>query len=124
MSYEVYRVVSAGMPRDHHSIFVETSDDGSGYIFQVVGNIQNGMEYDDKPAERPDESATFQGKVYIGKVSVANYPRIKAICTAIPAPKKQFEGPHCLFPGEPLRRCQEWTKEAIDALLAAGVLEN
>jgi hypothetical protein len=124
MSYNVYRVAYAGLPRDHHAIFVEMNDDQSGHIFQVVGDIQNGMTHGHKPGKRPEESATYQGKVLIGKVSVANYSRIKPICDAIPPPKKQFEGPRRLYPGEPIRRCQEWTKEAVEALAAEGVLEK
>jgi hypothetical protein len=41
-----------------------------------------------------------------------------------PLQKKQFEGPRRLYPGEPIRRCQEWTKEAVETLAAEGVLEK
>ncbi|KAL4812260.1 hypothetical protein BDW67DRAFT_170432 [Aspergillus spinulosporus] len=68
MSYNVYRVAYAGLPRDHHAIFVEINDDQSGHAFQVVGDIQNGMTHGHKPAKKPEESATYQGKVLIGKV--------------------------------------------------------
>jgi hypothetical protein len=124
MSYNVYLVAYTGVPRDHHAIFVEMNPDKSGHIFQVTGTIQQGMNHNDKPAKKPDESASYQGQEFIGKVSVANFPRIKAICEGIPAPKKQFEGGRRLYPQEPIRRCQEWTKEAMDALVAAGVLEK
>lgn len=124
--YNVYRVVSAGLPRDHHAIFVETNmPDGTGWIFEVTGNIQNGMLHNDEPTqEKPEESATYQSKSLIGKVAVADFGRIKPICQAVPAPKKQFDGPRRLYPQEPLRRCQEWTQEAIDALFDARVLEK
>lgn len=124
VSYDVYRVESAGMPRDHHAIFVQTNNDGSGHTFQVTGNIQTGMVYEDKPTERPEDLATYQGKLLIGTVTAANYDRIKEVCKGIPAPKKQFDGPRRLFPNEQLRRCQEWTKEAIDALLSAKVVDH
>ncbi|KAL2861623.1 hypothetical protein BJX68DRAFT_260435 [Aspergillus pseudodeflectus] len=124
MSYTVYRVASVGMPRDHHAIFVEVNDDQSGHLFQVVGNIQNGMTHGHRPAEKPEEWIDYQGKIYIGRVSTANYSRIQPICDAILPPKKQFEGPRRLYPAEPIRRCQEWTQEAIDALVTAGILEQ
>ncbi|KAG5290953.1 hypothetical protein I7I50_00866 [Histoplasma capsulatum G186AR] len=124
MSFEVYRVAYAGLPRDHHAIFVVTNDDQSGHLFQVTGNIQNGMTFEDKPGKKPEESASFQSKVFVGKVSAANFSRVKAICEDIPAPKKQFEGPRRLYPEEPIRRCQEWTTEALEALVNENVIES
>ncbi|CEL05129.1 hypothetical protein ASPCAL06249 [Aspergillus calidoustus] len=97
-----YRVASVGMPRDHHAIFVEVNDDQSGHLFQVVGNIQNGMTHGHRPAEKPEEWIDYQGKIYIGRVSTANYSRIQPICDAILPPKKQFEGPRRLYPAEPI----------------------
>lgn len=123
MSYNVYRVASVGFPRDHHSIFVETQDDQSGWIFEVVGNIQNGMIHRDTEAKKPELSVTFQEKVLIGKIVAANFHQIKPICESVPAPKKQFDGAQRICPEEPSRRCQEWTKEAINALHNAGIFE-
>lgn len=120
MSYNVYRVSYAGLPRDHHAIFVEMNNDQSGWLFQVTGDIQNGMIHNDKP----EESGTYQSKIAIGTVAPGDFARIKPTCESIPAPKKQFEGPRRLYPNEPLRRCQEWTQETIDALDKAGILKN
>jgi uncharacterized membrane protein len=57
MSYNVYRVAYAGLPRDHHAIFVEINDDQSSHVFQVVGDIQNGMTHGHISAKKPEESA-------------------------------------------------------------------
>jgi len=57
-------------------------------------------------------------------VTIANYPRVEEICDSIAPPKKQFERNRRLYPNEPLRRCQEWTVEAIQALTQAGVLQT
>lgn len=124
MSYNVYRVSYAGLPRDHQAIFVETNDDQSGHVFQVTGDIQNGMTHNDKPAKKPEDSASYQSKQHIGKIAAADFARIKRTCESIPAPKKQFEGPRRLYPNEPLRRCQEWTQEAINALVNEGILKR
>ncbi|EGC46625.1 conserved hypothetical protein [Histoplasma capsulatum var. duboisii H88] len=124
MSFEVYRVAYFGLPRDHHAIFVATNDDLSGDLFQVTGDIQNGMTFEHKPSKKPEESTSFQSRVFVGKVSAANFSRVKPICEAIPPPKKQFQGPHQLYPEEPIRRCQEWTAEALEALVNEHVLEN
>ncbi len=125
MSYAVYRVSYVGLPRDHHAIFIETheSGDGTGHIFQVTGNIQTGMTFEDKPAKQPESSASYAGKTKIGNITAANYPQqVKTICQSIPPPKKQFDGPKKIYPAEPIRRCQEWTDDAIGALTEAQVV--
>ncbi len=123
MSYNVYLASYIGAPRNHQAIFVETEPDNSGRVFQVKGDIQNGMTYESKPAKRPDDSATFVEKVFIGTVSEANFSRIHSICDGITPPAKQFDLAKRLNPQVPLRRCQEWTNEAVQALKTEGVLE-
>lgn len=125
MSHQVFLVASLGAPRDHHAIFVVLDGgDGSGYIFQVTGNIQNGMTYEVKPGQKPEESVDFVSKSYLGWVDATDYDRVNDICRSIPPPAKQFEGSKRLNPREPLRRCQEWTREAAQALEAGGVLHS
>jgi hypothetical protein len=124
MSYNVYLVSYLGAPRDHHAIFVETKSDKSGYIFQVIGDIQSGMSFGHKDAKRPEDSTSFVSQEHIGTVSEANYDRIESIVETIEPPKKQFDGPRRINPREPLRRCQEWTADAVEALKSAGVLES
>ena len=123
MFYNVFLAAFIGAPRDHHAIYVETSADGAGYIFQVTGDIQNGMKYECKPGKKPENSASFSGKTYLGWIDVTHWNQIGDICSRVPPPKKQFKGPKKLFPKEPLRRCQDWTREAIQALTDAGVLQ-
>lgn len=124
MSYNVYRVSYTGLPRDHHAIFVEMNNDKSGWLFQVTGDIQTGMRHNDKAARKPEESGTYQSKIAIGTVATEDFERIKPTCESILAPKKQYDGPRRLYPREPVRRCQEWTQEAIDALVKEGILKN
>jgi hypothetical protein len=123
MSYNVYLVSSQGLPRSNHAIFFETEADGSGFTFQVTGNIQQGMTHYHKDAEKPENSNSFVSKIYLGTTSHANYKGAEEICNAIEPPRKQFDGPTRLYPDVPLRRCQEWTQEAIAALKNAGVIE-
>ncbi|KJZ70456.1 hypothetical protein HIM_10158 [Hirsutella minnesotensis 3608] len=124
MSYYVYRVAYLGAPRNHHAIFIETNADGSGALVHVTGDIQNGMRFEHKAARRPEESASFVEKTLLGWVSTDNYGYIGNICKSIPPPKKQFNGPKRLYPKEPLRRCQEWTNEVVQALFSNGVLQT
>lgn len=122
MSYPVFLVVSLGFSLDHHAIFVETNPDQSGQIFQVTGNIQTGMKYETKPGIKPENSAEFLSKELLGHVAASTYPRVNEICTQVPVPGKQFDGAKRIDPKTPIRRCQEWTKEAADALKQAGVV--
>jgi hypothetical protein len=117
---KVYLVASAGMPRNHHSLLVETDNPtpGAGHIYQVTGNVQNGMTFEDKPRPFPPETEdpTFISKCLIGKVSSDDYAdRFRQVCLDIAPPKR-------LYPSEPLIRCQEWTAMAIAALKEAGVV--
>ena len=67
MSYEAFLVAFLGVPRDHHSIFIQTDEtEGTGYLFHVVGTIQTGMEYEAKEYKNPESSASFMSKTSIG----------------------------------------------------------
>ena len=126
MSYEVDLLsrLSLGQ-RDHQGIFVETHETipMSGHIFHVIGNVQQGMEFEHKTAHRPEDSAAFSNKVFLGNVKIEDYPQVLEICEAVEPPKKQFEKAKRIYPGVPLRKCQEWTKDAVAALLAARIIQ-
>lgn len=126
MSYAVYLIIETSIPLDHHALFVETNEAGpqTGHVYNVKGDIQNGMVYEEKTTEEPEKSPVFAEKRRIGSVSKEDYPRLIAVCQSLPVPKKQFEGARRLYPKEPLRRCQEWTREAIQALLEAKLVQQ
>ncbi|KAI7544177.1 hypothetical protein KC331_g6965 [Hortaea werneckii] len=111
------------MPRDHHAIFVETNTDTSGRLFHVTGTIAQGMLYEEKELKFPDLSYSHENMTLLGAVDKADLDQFRQICQSIPPPKKQFEVPKRLNPKEPLRRCQEWTEEAFDALKGQGILK-
>ncbi|KAJ4366820.1 hypothetical protein N0V83_007345 [Neocucurbitaria cava] len=113
-----------GAPRNHVGIFVEVNEDLSGSLFQVTGSIQNGMTFGHKKAYRPEDSASYVSKTYVGTIAKDDYARIQAIVEAIPPPPKQFNGPRRIDPSKPLITCQEWTKEAVQALKDGGVLKE
>ncbi|KAK6517334.1 hypothetical protein TWF281_003991 [Arthrobotrys megalospora] len=128
MSWPIYLIVSLGGGRqDHHTLFVETEDQGpaTGHLYQVTGSMQSGMTFEHRPESKPEESMNFIfiSKEHLGNIKQEDYSRIMQICEGVPAPKKQFQGPKRLYPGEPLRACQEWTAEVIQALKTENVLE-
>ncbi|UDD62420.1 hypothetical protein AFCA_009736 [Aspergillus flavus] len=123
-TYSVYLMAESGLPRDHHAIFVETYENGpsTGHLYHVKGNIQEGMISEHRAEQPPEEIPGFCGKEKLGVVAVAEYGRVLGICEGVPVPQKQFQGAKRLYPREPLRRCQEWVAEAVDALKGEGVL--
>ncbi|KAB5576351.1 hypothetical protein GE09DRAFT_621017 [Coniochaeta sp. 2T2.1] len=125
MSHPVFLIASQGLPRDHHALFIELNhSDGSGQLFHVTGNIQDGMVFETRTPERPEESPTFVEKKFLGWVYGANVGRFEGVCRSNPPPEKQFDGPRRLNPGRKLRRCQEWTAETIRKLQAEGILHD
>lgn len=99
-------------------------DKRTGYLYQVSGNIQTGMIHDHKKTKQPEASNSFDGlKQLIGSVTHNNYVHICSIVNGIPPPKKRFDGPKKIYPKEPLKLCQEWTNEAIQALTDHGILQ-
>lgn len=124
MSYQVSLVSFACAPRDHHVIFVETEEGGSGQIFHIKGRIQQGMTYETKPVRKPEESTTFITRELLGTVTMENYPRIDSVCKQFPPPAKQLDQAHRINPSVPLRQCQEWTQETLQALKNEGILQQ
>ncbi|KAL4805953.1 hypothetical protein BDV18DRAFT_140214 [Aspergillus unguis] len=126
-TYPAYLIAEISLgPQDHHYIFIQTGEDGpgTGHRFHVIGNIQEGMEFNQRPCIIPENEPVFLSKTPIGAVSVTDYKSGKflSICEEIEVPKKQFQGPKRLFPKERLRRCQEWAAEAIEMLKERRVL--
>lgn len=124
--YQVYRVEYDGAP-NHEAIFVETNEDGAttGHMYHVTGNTLRGMTYEHKRARQPESSATFVAKHRLGTISAADYSAVDGICRSIPVPGAQFTlGGKKLRPNEPIRRCGEWTRDAIHELRARGGLRH
>jgi hypothetical protein len=86
MSFKTYLVTYIGAPRNHHEIFVETASDESGYMFQVSGDIQNGMYFNHKSAKKTEESASFVSREYLGTVSKAKYAQVESTAEGIEPP--------------------------------------
>ncbi|TGO49241.1 hypothetical protein BCON_0216g00150 [Botryotinia convoluta] len=112
MSFNVYMVDFLGISR---GIFVQTDEQGSdsGHLYQVIGDMQNGMINSHKEIKRPNNASRF-----IGTVSVSQYSQIRAICDSITA------GPPKIDPANSLRHYQEWTNSVVELLFARGVLQR
>lgn len=105
-SAPLYLVEPLGALRNHHALFLENQPDGAGTVFQVKGNIQQGMEYKYKEnKEKPELWADFLSKSQLGWVKAEDLPRVGSICRANPPPAKQVDGPRRINRNQPLRRC-------------------
>lgn len=125
MTLPLYLVESAGQPRNHHALFVCVEQkEESGWLFNVTGNIQSGMTYEEKSAEAPRQSLTFESMSVLGRVPSSSLQQISSICRSNPPPEKQFDGPKRIDSKKPLRRCQEWTAETIQLLEQEGLLQR
>ncbi|KAI7464773.1 hypothetical protein KC351_g15299 [Hortaea werneckii] len=125
MSYEVYQVDYAGAPLNHQGVFVKMDDKtNSGRLFHVKGSLQQGMSFEEKAAPWREDSLSYQAMTRLGVVDISDFERFQQVCATLPAPKKQFQLSRRLYPDEPLRTCQEWTKEVIDDLKSQDVLKT
>lgn len=129
--YEVYLGVYEGAPRDHHAIWIRTEDPlalpesaiaPAGMRVQVTGNIQTGMTFEVKSDVDPTVCLDGKAKHKIGKIESCDLERLIQTCQTLPPPAKQYDGPKRINPGIPLYRCQEWTAEAVQLLIDAGVV--
>ncbi|KAG5656079.1 hypothetical protein KAF25_001649 [Fusarium avenaceum] len=122
--YPVYLIESLGAPRNHHALFVQSNEDETGFLFNVIGNIQSGMEFEAKElSEKPGLSQNFLSKSQLGWIEADDLHRVEEICRANPPPAKQFDGPKRIDKTKPLRRCQEWTSETVASLRAEGIVQ-
>lgn len=96
-------------------IFVQTDERGSdsGHLYQVMGDMQNGMFHTHKEIKRPNNATRF-----IGTVSTSKYSQIGTVCDSIIA------GPPKIDPANSLRHYQEWTNQVVEMLFATGVLQR
>ena len=123
-TYRVFHVYYHGTP-DHEAIFVETHENGtdSGHLYHVTGSILMGMTYEHKRARRPEDSAEFHEKSYIGRLKQSDYGRVDLICRGVSVPGRQLDlRGRRLDPTKPVRRCGEWTADAIQDLRNHNVL--
>lgn len=127
-----YRVYLAGYlgnhDSQHHAIYVDTDivqGKRWGWLFHVTGNLLSGMTFEEKYAIYPLLSASGESIQQLGWISYNKFPEgIREVCEGIPPPKSQYTlASKRLFPNEPIRHCQHWVREAMDALFVAGVVE-
>jgi hypothetical protein len=120
----LYLLTTTGLPRNHHFLLLLHSfTPYSAQIYQVSGNIQIGMYYAHKIlSSAPEQEADFIGLERLGYVEVERCEGVREVVDSVEPPKKQFEGARRLYPGEKLRRCQEWVGEVVEKLRGEGIL--
>jgi hypothetical protein len=104
-----------------------TSENPSGIIYNVIGTIVigAGQIYEVRETTNPQLALEHIPGTYrcIGQVRHEDLDRFAAICESIPVPGPQLNlRGKPLDPTKPVRRCTEWTMEAVEALKEAGIL--
>ncbi|KAI9826298.1 MAG: hypothetical protein M1832_000215 [Thelocarpon impressellum] len=130
MSASYFEVVTPqyqGNP-NHTGVWVNTDpNNGSGEMFRVIGNILTGMTYERKNQRNPQYSVTFVPGTYEiqGWIYQADLERLADISRSIEVPGAQLglSGKR-LDATKPVRRCTEWTREVVAALVEQGVLHT
>lgn len=109
----------------HHAIYVETDEvNEEGVLYHAVGSVLRGMKLDIRTDKDPLRSDTGVSRQQIGWVTKQNHHRMQEVCLTIPPPAAQLAlNGKKLNPSQPIRHCQHWVAEAIDALKAEGVLD-
>ncbi|KAM0124230.1 hypothetical protein ACHAP3_010492 [Botrytis cinerea] len=127
--------------RYHTNIFIETSPDGSGTIYEVNGDIVSvsGMSYFNFPSPPPESFDSFYQRTPLGEIAVSDLEEVTRVLKSIPPPPRQrwfnprsMKMEACKVDGTPYRyqeevpkfwKCTEWTNEkAIPALWAKGLI--
>jgi hypothetical protein len=124
MSFNVYTAENHGT-RNHIFIFVETGDDKKGRRFHVTGTVLNGMKYETEDYDFPDESASYvqDSLKLVGTVEQSDMARFGAVCEAVEVPGAQMKlNGKLKDPSKPLRRCGEWVQDAVEKLIADGIV--
>ncbi|KAK3350222.1 hypothetical protein B0T25DRAFT_457106 [Lasiosphaeria hispida] len=123
--YPAFLAEFLGSPRNHYAIYVDVNQGLSGYLLHVVGTLQKGMELKvSEDFRNPTFSLTFLGMRQVGWVPHSKLGHCKNVCETVPPPAKQWDRGRPLLPLDQLRRCQEWTAEAVDVLRESGVLQQ
>ncbi|KAH6651363.1 hypothetical protein F5144DRAFT_598755 [Chaetomium tenue] len=124
----VYLVTYMTTDLPHHAICVETNPENPstdwGRLFQVNGNLYEGMYHEFKPCQHPFRSLTGHTMKHIGWVRRGGGARVDEVCGLVPAPAKQWDDRlKRIDPDAPVRHCQHWVVDAVAALGESGVLQ-
>lgn len=125
--YRVYRVTYMSTDLSHHAICVEINPEKPssdwGRLFQVNGNLYEGMYHEFKTCKHPFHSLTGHTMQHIGWVWRQG-SRLEEVCGRIPAPPKQWDDKlKRINPDKPVRHCQHWVVDAVTALSDSSVLQ-
>lgn len=86
--------------------------------------MQSGMHYNHRHSEHPETSPHYvlAEKIFIGDIVAERFDDVQGVIEKVEPPIKQFDGPRRLVKEGEVRRCQEWTREAIALLREEGIL--
>lgn len=82
-----------------------------------------GMQVEIKMFANPQHSPNLDYMIVVGCVEAQDLARFKDYCLSISPPKLQITlGNRRIHPKEPLRTCQEWVVEVIEASTLSGIV--
>lgn len=105
--------------RGHWSLFVNAKGEEQGTIYEATGGKLQ-MKYHEKANVVLTKSTTFKQSIVIGHIESGQLKSFTDIVKEVPLPASPMRLP----PGERRRDCQDWVRDAVDALVAKGLLET
>jgi hypothetical protein len=103
--------------REHWSIFVST-DGVNGTIYEATGGTLQ-MIFNQKADVKLTKSSTYKGKVRLGVITEGQRQTLERVLSGVPLPSSPLKIP----PGYRRRDCQDWVRDAAEALIEAGLLD-
>ena len=126
LTYRVYLGRYLGNEKtDHHAIYVEIDQVAqTGMLHHVVDSILMGMEYQSRQGVDPLLSPTGLSRQHVGWITEENYLFMEPVLQKITPPIAQLAlNGSKLDPSRPIRHCQHWAAEGLDALKVEGFLD-
>jgi hypothetical protein len=128
MSYDVYKLRYAdasGSLRSHHALFIETDEDQKGFLFHVVGDLQEGMCQEIMMHRNPADLLGYLSREFLGTIESNKYAEVDSLIRGTPAPWKQFDHRgRKLRPDRPIHRPEHWLEEVLETLRNWGTLRT
>jgi hypothetical protein len=118
VSYYARNPLAAGQ-REHWSLFVIKSGAATGTIFEASGGTLQ-MKYNEKPDVTLTKSSTYKGSIDIGDIADDQLNTFAAVVRAVQLPSSPLRLP----PGIRRRDCQDWVRDAVDALVESKLLDG
>jgi hypothetical protein len=91
MPYKVYKLsYNEGVNRNHRILFIKTEECQKAIVFDVIGDLQVGIEQELIMRVNPVNLASYRSGEFLGTIGVIKLVEADALILTTPAPWKYF----------------------------------